>query len=362
MMGRPGRLVRGQGLPGAILWIWKPPVPYVPLRFVGCSVFLYGSVADAESGTSWGGSGFLVGVPAPSEVGRAWVHLYAVTNDHVIHQSPVIRLTKADGTIEVLGGHADDWTPHPGHDDVAVRSLGLCPDRDYLYVDHQELVTPGELETLEVAPGDNCLMVGRYIGREDRQFERPVVRFGNVAMSPPELVRQPQRGRDQESFLVDMRSLVGFSGSPVLVFYEEPTFRLKLGETPPDDLAGFSAAGHSISGVVSKAWLLGIDWGHLPVTAEVLDGNRNKVGDMSVNSGMAAVVPAWKLADLLNQEAFVRSRKETEEKLEQEPNEGGVLDASTEPEQDEFKRFEDLTRKLVNTPKKELDEKRKDEA
>jgi hypothetical protein len=360
MMGRPGCLVRGQGLPGAVLWIWKPPVPYVPQRFVGCSVFLYGSAADAETGTGWGGSGFLVGVPAPSEVGRAWVHLYAVTNDHVIHQSPVIRLTKADGTIEVLDGQADGWTPHPDHDDVAVRPLGLCPDRDYLYVEHQELVTPGELETLEVAPGDDCLMIGRYIGRENRQFERPVVRFGNVAMSPPELVRQRQRGRDQESFLVDMRSLAGFSGSPVLVFYEEAVFRRKLGEPPPADWA--DASGQSVSGGVSKAWLLGIDWGHLPITEDVLDKNRKKVGEMSVNSGMAAVVPAWKLADLLNQEVFVRSRKETEKKLEKEDRAGGVLDASDEPEPDEFQRFENLSRKIVNVPKKEIDEKRKDES
>jgi len=54
-------------------------------------------------------------------------------------------------------------------------------------------------------------MVGRYINQELRQFDRPVARFGNLAMLP-EPIHQRERSFEQESFLVDMRSQAGFSG------------------------------------------------------------------------------------------------------------------------------------------------------
>jgi hypothetical protein len=329
-------------------------MPYVGPTIIGTSVFLYGSADDAKSGTDWGGSGFLVGVPVPSETGPAWVHLYAATNDHVVHNSPVVRLNNGDD-VGVLDGETSDWTSHPDHDDVAVRPLGLCHEYDYAYARRSALVTHEEVEVGAVGPGDDCLMVGRYIGRGGRQFERPVVRFGNVSMSPPEMVWQAQRGRLQESFLVDMRSLAGFSGSPVWAYYEEPGWRLKPGEKKPKNLLGFKS--REVSGIMSRTWLLGIDWGHLPVTEDVVDEGRRKVGEMTVNSGMAAVVPAWKLADLLDAEVFVKARKKAEEELENEDKEGGgVLDAG-EPE-DELGGFTDLARKLIAVPKEELDKER----
>ncbi len=172
-------------------------------------------------------------------------------------------------------------------------------------------------------------MVGRYINQEHRQFDRPVARFGNLAMLP-EPIHQRERSFEQESFLVDMRSQAGFSGSPVFVYYEEPGWRfLPPLEEPPEppelpesaepaerinhanERVEWSAArtkalqerpvGHHVSGVVSKTWLLGIDWGHLPVWDDVFDLHGRAGGRMRVDSGMAAVVPAWKLIELLNE-------------------------------------------------------------
>src|ERR1700726_772275 len=219
-MGRPGRLVRGQSLPGAILWKWEPPVPYVLPPVLGSSIFLYGSEADAKDGANWGGSGVLVGVPSKSNPSR--VHLCAVTNDHVIHQCPVMRLVATNGLPYVLPGV--NWSPHPDGDDIAICPLGALPERDWWYVPEDLLLRLDNVGPDEVGAGDDCVMVGRYITRDLRQFDRPVVRFGNLAMLP-ELVRQEERSFDQESFLVDMRSHAGFSGSPVYVYFEEPGWR-----------------------------------------------------------------------------------------------------------------------------------------
>ncbi len=53
------------------------------------------------------------------------------------------------------------------------------------------------------------------------------------------------------------------------------------------------------------------------------------------------------------------ARDKTESELSEKDEGASVLDAS---KPDEFARFEDLTRNLVRVPKRELDEKRKDES
>jgi hypothetical protein len=111
---------------------------------------------------------------------------------------------------------------------------------------------------------------------------------------------------------------------------------------------------------MSKTWLLGIEWGHLPVWDDVYDATGRKTGmRLRVNSGMAGVVPAWKLTDLLNVKAMKMARDKAEQQLSQTDEGGAVLDAS---KPDEFAQFEHLTRKLVRVPKRELDEKREGES
>jgi hypothetical protein len=102
-------------------------------------------------------------------------------------------------------------------------------------------------------------------------------------MMPWEPVETARR-IDQEAFLVEARSLSGYSGSPVFV-------------TP----YGFFEDNESMSwdfymGI--SVHLLGIDCGHLPE-------RQNMTG----NSGMMVVVPAWKLLELLGTEEFAEMRE-----------------------------------------------------
>jgi hypothetical protein len=376
MIGRPGRLVPGKSAPGAVLWKWEPPVPYVLPGLLGSSIFLYGSERDATEGANWGGSGVLVGIP--SKVNPSRTHLYAVTNDHVVDACPVARLVKTDGDPYVLPGVQSDWVSHPDGDDIAIRPLGAVAGGQVWCVGDELLLSEADLSPEDypnqISPGDDCLMVGRYINQELRQFDRPVVRFGNLAMLP-EVIYQDGRSFDQESFLVDMRSHAGFSGSPVFVYYEEPGWRHlpPAPAKPPEDLevdekpgawAAYSealekrTAGRNVHGVMGKVWLLGIDWGHLPVWDSVYDDSNQRIGRMRVSTGMAGVVPAWKLTDLLNIEEIRLARGRAEQRLAEKDEGAAVLDAS---EPDAFAQFEDLTQKLVQVPKRELDEKRTDD-
>ena len=128
------------------------------------------------------------------------------------------------------------------------------------------------------------------------------------------MVRQRERAFDQESFLVDMRSQSGFSGSVVVIYFTQPgTLSVIIGEKRPWRT------------LISEYWVLGVDWGHLPVRQRLLDnGGEQRV---LIDSSMAGVVPAWRLTELLNDVAEVlKPRQRAEAGLAEQPIGGAELD------------------------------------
>jgi hypothetical protein len=118
---------------------------------------------------------------------------------------------------------------------------------------------------------------------------------------------------NQDAFLVEIRSISGFSGSPVfaLIPHHRDTFlplqnRLKL----------------PVGGIGGKERILfvGIDCGHMTyldqgVYTEVMDQHGNKHLQetklwTNVNTGMAIVIGAWKLDELLNTKEFKIMRED----------------------------------------------------
>lgn len=276
-------------------------MPFIPERLRDCVVYLYPSVEAAQHGKHAGGTGFLVGVPSPVD---SLTHLYAVTNEHVIRPpsgspSAVIRLNNADGTTEILDHAADEWQSHPSGDDIAITQLILGSGHRFSWIDQGEFITSADIERYHIGPGDDCFMIGRFIYQDGRQRNEPVLRFGNIAMMP-QPIRQPDRNRDQDSFLVEMRSLSGFSGAPVMVHYVTVGTRAQ-----PDPQIDGGVAYSSL--VTNKAWLLGVDWGSVPSIPNLLGDQTDR---SQMPSGMAAVVPAWKITELLNIDEFVAARRE----------------------------------------------------
>lgn len=84
---------------------------------------------------------------------------------------------------------------------------------------------------------------------------------------------------DVESFLVEARSLTGYSGSPVFCVIPPLSFRGKMDN--PDGL--FSPAN------VTSYFLLGIDWGHVEMKSPVRDAADRRLDSgeyVSLNSGI----------------------------------------------------------------------------
>jgi hypothetical protein len=293
-------------------------------------IYLYPSVDDAVAGRDVGASGFLVGVP--STVSEERVYLYAVTNRHAVRKSiregnaPVIRLNTKDGGKDVLPTTEDDWAFHQDEDDVVCLLKFASPEKyKFNFIPVRIFLTAEEAEVHHIGPGDEVIMAGRFITHEGRQRNTPTARFGNISMLPWEPIPQSNSGIAQESFLVETRSLGGFSGSPVFVRIPSGMKRVYREGVRHTGEGGF--------------WLLGVDWGHLPVYEKVKEKNRRddipEGWVVESNSGQMAVVPAWRLRDLLDQEELAVVRMKSDELLrKQQESSPVVLDMRTEAAQE----------------------------
>ena len=175
-------------------------------------------------------------------------------------------------------------------------------------------------------------MVGRFIGHDGRQKNAPAVRFGNIAMMPHEAITSPH-GIEQESFLVEVRSLPGYSGSAVFLYSpcamndmsvcrfgmdkasSQPEFGVV--NTTPEDEKRFKRA-LSVAFSPKGPYLLGIDWCHLHNRHSVRDREGVAIGTVQENTGMAGVIPAWKIKEVLDLEELAMARKRDEKTMEEQ--------------------------------------------
>jgi hypothetical protein len=168
-------------------------------------------------------------------------------------------------------------------DDVAAVRLGFEHPYSVPQVSTQAFVTQDLIEEYGVRPGMESFMMGRLIGRDGRQQTNPTVRFGHLAMMPEDVIRKD--GLKQESFLVDLTSLSGNSGSPVFIYEDSNHF-------PGDTSSRFFGVR-----------LLGINWGFYRRKERVLTGDEANPRETDYwiddNSGFACVIPCWKISELL---------------------------------------------------------------
>jgi hypothetical protein len=122
----------------------------------------------------------------------------------------------------------------------------------------------------------------------------------------PASVHNPFTRRDQTSFIVEMHSESGYSGSAVVLYLSPLSPRIG----PDRDWS-----------LGPQVGLLGLDWGHVPDREEVLDeeGDRLPEGErlyVKRNTGLAAVIPGWYIRTMLEEdEDLVKQRKRREKAL-----------------------------------------------
>lgn len=260
-------------------------------ELLGCSIYLYPDEQAARAGERAGGSGFMLGRPFPA-AGPDQCTLWAVTNRHVIEQGNwSIRINTVFDGFDVIETNEQEWFFHPENDDLAIRPLATAGGYHRVnYLTTDWLLTKDTLDLYVIGPGDPCFVIGRFINHEGRQRNTPTVRFGEIAQSPIEKVSIG--GIEQESFLVEIRSIGGYSGSPVFVWLDQAHYRPIDENTAPDGRKAYRGV------FDSGPWLLGVDWCMVPLWEAVHDKHGDELPNgwqVPVNTGMMGVIPAWRL-------------------------------------------------------------------
>jgi hypothetical protein len=277
-------------------------MPRIPESFVDSVVYLFGSVEAAERSDPIGGCGVLVGVAF--EKYPELCHVYVVTNAHVSDIDRVIRYNTRQG-LRSRDLTVGNWFSHPDGWDVSVCPVGLnlFYDDRLSMIRADILITREQVEEIPLRHGDELFMVSRYVGHPGSDDNEPVVRFGTLAKRRPVIVAL-ENDNDQESFLAEMRSLPGHSGSPTFVYFYG--MQPRLGADDVDKLPR------------AAIYLLGVDWGHLPEVRPVFqdgaNGRLEETPDLFVedNSGMMCIVPAWRIIEILDRDELKSERKREE--------------------------------------------------
>ena len=272
--------------------------------FLDCVFYIYDSQQAAMANKRVGGSGFLAAVRF--EENPLQFEIYAVTAAHVLKGllqnggNPFLRMNmRCEQKIEVIETPATAWVKHPNADDIAVCPLRISTMRlKSLCVETDRFLTKVTIEDEDIGIGDEVFMVGRFAHHSGDETQNiPALRFGNIAM----MDRQPIHREDgiiQESFLVECRSIPGYSGSPVFAY--KRNFEEQPRVSP-------------FQGYSKGWWLLGVDWCHLQDTGYVREKKAGKETTrksfVEVSTGMAGVIPAWKILEVFSTEELVKQRQ-----------------------------------------------------
>jgi hypothetical protein len=251
---------------------------------------------------SYAGTAFLLALDDPRLNGGSFTYL--VTNRHVAQPGiengrpcqPTAYFLRADtkvpnragaySTIEQVPAAGLAWAfPTDPSVDIAIAPIGVDQSKlDVIFLPSTLLLSNADVVQNKVEEGDSVLFTGLFIQMVGQTHSEPIVREGKIAMMPKEQIQTTLHALG-DIYLVDCHVFGGNSGAPMFI-----------------DLAGQRQDG-LILGFNYK--LLGVVSGYVKETANFeLQTVAAYAGTVDANSGVAIVVPAQKILDLLDAPAL----------------------------------------------------------
>jgi hypothetical protein len=277
----------------------------VPDEIRKCVVFIcYRKAGEIRLG----GSAFFVAVGLEDTEQSA---VYLITAAHVINgiaaesddQTVYLRVNMRDGKgVQLVTIEAKHWIRHNTADVAACPLVPRQDIADYLIYPLRSAATEQVIAEEQIGVGEEVFITGLFVNHYGRQANRPIVRVGNIALMPEEKVST--RFGDIDAYLIEARSIGGLSGSPVFVH---------LGWLRNKD--GKHKFSTSPAGVF---YLLGVMQGHWESAVPRHDTLAEDLDRESVNMGIAIVVPALKIIELLDEPEFKTARDEMVKKIYEE--------------------------------------------
>ena len=259
-------------------------------------------IDDGKGGLIPNGTGFFVGVQDPANPKRHFVYL--ATARHVISPKPFgplypqvyVRLTKKTGGTEIVKIPLISTGPNRSvfvHADSSV-DLAVIPGLpseevfDFRFLPDELITTKPKFVELGISEGSEVFFAGLFTQFLGEQANYPVVRFGRVALLTPEKI--PWGDKKMELYLLESSSFGGNSGSPVFFYLGSDRSPGNLIVGPPQIfLAGVMMGAYQDQQPIGV-----IETAAIPVSRS--------------NLGISAVVPAYRLHELLFSKEMQESR------------------------------------------------------
>jgi len=274
----------------------------IPAQVKSIVSFIY--LLNAKGEYEANGTGFFVGVRKSPSDSIYYVNL--VTAKHVLkpdfnkkefYKTVFVRLNKKIGEAEYLRldlfpeGKNKNVFFHPDSSvDIAV--IPALPDEkiyDFIFMPDELITTREDFKKLKITEGANVFFTGLFTPFTGEHKNYPIVRFGKVALVTEEKILWDNIKTDL--YLIESSSYGGNSGSPVFFFLgaEREPGSLFIGD-PILKLAGIMKGSFN--------------------DIKPIQAVETKVIPISVsNMGISAVVPAYKLYEILFGEEMKLLRK-----------------------------------------------------
>lgn len=257
-----------------------------------------------------------------------------MTNWHVACKDglSIVRMNTIDGGLDVMEFESDEWHFVPSGPDVAVIPLEL---NNVVHAVNTVRIDSfaRKRDPHNLTVGDDVFMLGLLANNPGRTINIPSARFGNISVLPNHVatIKQPT-GYHGESFIIDVHSRTGFSGSPVFVY-----------RTPVSDLSEFhpvlrgrvdvNRINRRTRGAVDVDFrlrstlfrLLGIHWAQFPELWGIKHPEAISESEarslvppsdyVDGVSGMTCVIPAWEILEVLEIPKLKKLRIEKAEAL-----------------------------------------------
>jgi hypothetical protein len=268
----------------------------IPTEFTTAVCFLCAENHKKEK--LYGGTAFLVSLDEPDCPDIRWDYL--VTAKHCVekafadHANLFCRINLKSGGVRFIALPPPHNWELSEDSDVAVIAFQYEDEMEMTGFDSESFLTDEVAQREYIGIGDDVFIMGLFKEAYGVEKNFPVVRSGMIA-SRLDKLQDPNTGLDYPAMLIEVRSIGGLSGSPVLM-----ALRNSVGIAPAP--RGYHPLTHSLI-------LVGLIRGHwdLMVKEVLVDFGTNEMEKL--NLGMAIVTPIREVQKVLMNEELKRRRR-----------------------------------------------------
>jgi|CZLA01.1.fsa_nt_gi hypothetical protein len=290
----------------------------VPDQVKNCALFV--GLAEMPE-PEYRGTAFIVTVPGTQSNHFAFLVTAGHVAKHLQGKEFYIRVNRRDGTAVAMKGRpSDPWWFHPTEKDYVDAAITLFSPLDLAQLDVAHIpigmfATSDTIRTNHLGIGDEVFITGLFTKVTETTKNIPIVRTGTLAMIPGEKI--PFGESMIDAYLVEARSIGGLSGSPVFI---RETITIPVPDGPPGSVAA-SLGAHKYMHGIGRIHFLGSMIGHWDVP-EGFSPTQSE----AVNMGIAPVVPAHKIKEIIFQPELETMMKRVNDEMRAKNQKGATLD------------------------------------